>query len=167
MNLDILTPAGQRSARDADRAIALYVAASTGNVFHKTPPWRPADVDGVVARTDGTLVSIVEIKCRYNLPLNEFRTRFENEWLLTADKLVRSSAVAKSLGVPLFGFLYLVADDVLLIQQLAHATGEFACVFRCEKTSTQRTINGGKAERANVFVSMNGCQQINNDGYLN
>jgi hypothetical protein len=168
MKLDILTERGRQSARDADRAISLYVSATPGNVFHKTPYWRPADIDGIIASKicSKSLAGVVEIKCRYDLTVEQFRDQFQNDWLLTADKLVRAAAVAKSLGVPLFGFLFLVDCETLLIQQLAHATGEFACVFRCETTKTQKTINGGEAERANVFVSMDGCSQITKDGWV-
>jgi hypothetical protein len=56
--------------------------------------------------------------------------------------------LAEQFCVPLIGFLFLVDDDVLLVQNLTTAKK------RKKITETQRTINGGTARRENMFVTM-------------
>jgi hypothetical protein len=43
--------------------------------------------------------------------------KFHNEWLVTWEKLESGLKMAEQLCVPLYGFLYLVDDDVLLIAE--------------------------------------------------
>lgn len=68
--------------------------------------------------------------------------------MITAEKVESSLKLAEQFCVPLYGFLYLVRDDVLLIINLSEAK-----MYK-DFTETQKTINGGKIVRENSFVSM-------------
>lgn len=154
MGLDILTPKGQKTLADLDKAISLFLQANPGLSYTPTPDDQPADVDGVVAVRGGAMRAVVEVKCRYEVSLDHFQTRFNNEWLVTMDKLTRGAAVSRALSVPLYGFLYLVEGNTLLTKRITGSDGLFTTKFRCDCTETQRTVNGGTAVRANAYIDM-------------
>jgi len=62
------------------------------------------------------------------------------------------------MGVPCVGFLYLVKPKVLLTQRLSDNEGRLAAEVRLSTTSTQATINGGRALRTNAFINMAGAK---------
>jgi hypothetical protein len=99
----------------------------------------------------------IEAKCRYGITVDGFRTAFQNEWLVTMQKIATARNVCGSLCIPLVGFLYLVDSRVLLVKKLVDEAGDFCAPFRCERTLTQKTINGGVADRANAYIRMDEC----------
>jgi len=146
MNLDIDTPKGQVSLKD-EQVVARWFNSKEGQRYIQTPKHSPAKVDAVLTRGD-TMIGLAETKCRYNINLKDFQNKFKNEWLVTWEKLESGLKLAEQLCVPLYGFLYLVDDDVLLIQNLSKIK------MRKEFTETQKTINGGKIVRENGFIPM-------------
>jgi hypothetical protein len=82
------------------------------------------------------------------LTLAKFQNEFGNEWLITWEKVRIGLEMARGLCVPLFGFLYLVDDQTLLVQELSVG------ILRRDFTATQKTINGGVAVRENAFIRM-------------
>ena len=146
MNLDIHSARGQVSLAD-EQHVADWFNAKPGFQYIQTPKDQPAKVDAILIR-HGEIVGIAETKCRYNLTLEQFQRMFQNEWLITAEKVDTGIKLGQMLCVPLYGFLFLVDDDVLLVQNLSTAT------MRRQVTETQRTINGGTAIRENVYVDM-------------
>lgn len=164
MALDILTPKGQQTVRDEDRAAALWESNNPGFRYCRTPKDSACSVDAILVDRQGVLKAVVESKCRYTLTQEQFFGSFKGEWLVTMDKLTRGAAVAQQLCVPYYGFLYLVADGVLLTQKIADERGQFAVPFRCDNTLTQRTVNGGEAIRANAYISMASCRRFALDG---
>lgn len=136
------------------RAASLFESA-TGCRYISTPKDEPALVDAVLMKGD-QLVAVVETKCR-DIDRKTFEGPFDNEWLITFEKVVRSRDIANALGVPLVGFLYLVKDDVLLVKRLSNPDGSVV-PFRVETTETQATVNGGTATRGNAFIRMNGAK---------
>ena len=149
MTLDISTAKGQVSLKD-EQHVADWFNGTRGQRYLQTPKNMPAKVDAILLKWD-TIVGLAETKCRYNLTLEDFKTKFNYEWLITAEKVETGITIAEQFCVPLIGFLYLVDDDVLLVQNLSEAK------MRKEVTQTQRTINGGLALRENVFVDMAEC----------
>lgn len=154
MSLDISTAKGQVSLADEQR-VADWFNGTPGQKYLQTPKDMPAKVDAILLKWD-KIVGLAETKCRYNLTFDKFQTAFNYEWLITAEKVETGITIAEQFCVPLFGFLYLVDDDVLLIQNLSTAN------MRKEITETQRTINGGTALRENVFVDMSDCKIYRN-----
>tara|TARA_R110000868_G_scaffold288067_1_gene548413 strand:+ start:3291 stop:3764 length:474 start_codon:yes stop_codon:yes gene_type:complete len=146
MGLDIATPKGRVSLKD-EQIVARWFNYKEGHCYLQTPKDSPAKVDAVLARGDA-VIGLAETKCRYNITLQDFRHKFHNEWLVTWEKLESGLKMAEQLCVPLYGFLYLVDDDVLLIANLSKVE------IRREFTETQKTINGGKIVRENGFIPM-------------
>jgi len=146
MGLDIATPKGQISLQD-EQIVARWFDRKEGHVYAQTPKDSPVKIDALLIR-DGNLVGLAETKCRYDIDLAGFKTRYKNEWLITAEKVESSLKLAEQFCVPLYGFLYLVKNDVLLIQNLSKAK-----MYK-KFTETQKTTNGGKIVRENSFVSM-------------
>lgn len=159
MGLDILTPRGQQTVRDLHDAVGLWEACNPGWKVSLLPDSRESAIDGFLIAPDGSVQAGIEAKCRYGLTREDFRTTFNDEWLVTMRKLTTAWNVCSALCIPLVGFLYLVDGRVLLTQRIVDAAGDFCVGFRCERTETQRTVNGGTAERANAFIKMGDCRE--------
>ena len=144
--LDITTPKGQVSLKD-EQIVACWFNSKSGCSYVQTPKDSPAKIDAILIKNKNVF-GLAETKCRYNINLDGFKTKFKNEWLVTWEKLESGLKISEQLCVPLYGFLYLVDDDVLLIQNLSKAD------IRRDFTQTQKTINGGKIVRENGFISM-------------
>jgi hypothetical protein len=164
VGLDILTPKGQQTVADLDRAVALWEFNNPGYRYCRTPVDSPCPVDGLLIDRAGTLKGVVETKCRYDLTERKFEDEYKSEWLVTMDKLVRGARVASQLCVPYYGFLFLVSDTVLLTRKIADSQGQFCVPFRCDNTVTQRTVNGGEAIRANAYVDMRSSRVFRKPG---
>jgi hypothetical protein len=156
--MDVLTARGQLTLVD-ERIAANAFSRATRIEYVRTPDDQPAKADAVLVR-DGRLIGLVETKCRYDLTLEQFRSRFANEWLVTMDKIESSKALAAGLCVPLYGFLFLVSSGVLLTKKIAGADGQYECKFRVDRTETQATVNGGRARRVNAFINMAGATEF-------
>ena len=150
MSLDINTARGQVSLAD-EQHVADWFNGKPGFKYIQTPKDKPAKVDAILTRHN-EIIGVAETKCRYKICLTQFQNAFRNEWLITHEKVASGIKLANALCVPLYGFLYLVDDDVLLVQNLTTTP------MRVEATATQRTINGGVAIRENAFIPMNGAK---------
>ena len=150
--MDILTPKGQKTVREEDEAVALFESKYHEYMYARTPKDRPCPVDAVITNATG-VSGVVECKCR-QMTLATLSTVFNWEWLVTGAKLTDGIAVAKALGVPFVGFLYLVPDKRLLIQKIWEPDAGYAVPIRWQETETQATVNGGLAKRVNAFISM-------------
>lgn len=155
--MDILTPRGQRTARDESAAYRLWEQSNPGWSVIQTPKDQPASVDAFLV-WEGEIRAVVECKCRYGIDFHGFEAKFDSEWLVTMDKVIRGASVARELCVPLVGFLTFADTGQLLCKEIADHTGQFTVPFRCENTLTQRTVNGGEAVRANAYINMRGAK---------
>ena len=156
--MDILTPKGQQTVRDEQAAAAIFEKA-TGCRYIGTPKDMPAKVDAVVVNAANRIVAVVETKCRYGVTRNSLREAWDDEWLITMEKLDEGREAARLLGVPLYGFLYLVDEQLLLTKVIAGPTGQYCCKLWVDQTETQATVNGGTATRANAFVDMSDAKE--------
>jgi hypothetical protein len=82
------------------------------------------------------------------------RHQFHNEWFVTYDKIALGRQIADALCIDLWGFLYLVPDDIVMRVKLSSYDGGWLQKFRIEKTETQATVNGGTAVRENAYINM-------------
>jgi hypothetical protein len=155
--MDILTPRGQQTQADERAAAGIFERAS-GCRYVETPKDRPAKVDAVVMSAS-TLVAVVETKCRYGVTREQLRGSWQDEWLVTFEKLEDGRKAAGLLGVPLIGFLYLAEEQLLLTQRLTDDAGQYCCKLRLDNTRTQKTCNGGSTVRCNAFIDMSAAKE--------
>jgi hypothetical protein len=154
--LDINTAKGQKTLLDEAEAVKIFNSRFPNVKYVQTAKDRAAKVDAFLVENN-ELVAIVETKCRYNIDQNKLKS-FNNEWLVTWDKIEQSRQIASSLCVRLVGWLYLVSDQTLLTIDIADSNGLLTVPIRIEATKTQRTINGGSAIRNNAYISMDNAK---------
>lgn len=130
--------------------IRLFTESFPGFDFIETPKDKPADIDGFII-SRGTLVSGVEVKCR-NMTVDQLTGKYNNRWLVTADKIDRCVAVCKALGIDFRGFLYLVPNKMLLIVPIWSYEKGYLADIEYEQTETQATVNGGLSIRLNAYI---------------
>ena len=150
--MDVLTEKGQQTLAD-EQEMAKTWENETGWKYVHTPKQMPAHVDAILLNRNGELAGVAETKCRdANLTIME--TAFNNEWLITFDKLQKAAAVAEGLSVPLYCFLYLTIDKKILVIKAADEYGQIRVPLRIDWTETQATCNGGQVERLNAYMSL-------------
>jgi len=155
--LDILTPAGQVTLQQERAAYAIFERCFPGYTIQKTiKPNAPFD-GRIMLR--GKSVALVETKCRADVDIYDFRARYRNRWLITERKLQRAATCARRERVPLYGFLYFVHGQVLLVKRLADARGTLI-EYDVRETKTKATVNGGEATRLNAYVDMADCEPL-------
>lgn len=153
--LDIETPRGQDSAKHERRAAEIF-EKNTGLVYAGTNKRAPASVDAVLLR-DKQIIGLAETKCRY-MSNHKFSNDYQSKWLVTFQKILDCAAAARYMQCAFFGFLYLVEDDLLLVQKLAGPDGDLLCNLQITTSATQKTINGGTAVRTNAYIDMSGAK---------
>lgn len=153
MSLDVLTPKGQESAAQEVEQLEILSKADASVAFIHTPKDEPSDVDGFISR-NGTVTGMFMSSCRK--ATREQMRKWGDEFILTNDKVVKATQLAKQLCLPVYAFLYLVPDKVVLVQTLVNKRGEVMPKLRVERTRTQATINGGSVERSNAYISLDG-----------
>ena len=155
MTLDIFSKKGQVSLSDEQYA-ARWVEKNFSLRYIQTPKDSPAVIDAIITnKSSSRILAVVETKCRYDVEtLHQFQYNYKNEWLVTWSKVHNAINIATSMGVPCVGFLYLVKPKALLMQRISEPDGKLATEVRLSTTSTQATINGGRALRTNAFIDM-------------
>ena len=159
--MDILTDKGQQSAKDEQDAINIWLNRYPAFSYIHTNKDRESAVDGFIVK-DGSIVSVVETKCRYGLTLDKFMNEYEGMWLITFEKLVIARSISRKLCSPLTGFLYLVEEKTLLFKKIIDENGEFISGnMLIKNTQTQRTINDkNQIARNNAFINMNDAKVL-------
>lgn len=161
MSLDIATPKGRQAAADQIHCVrsVLKTMGSQSSYVH-TDDSGAAVVDGFIVRADGSIAAAVEVKTRYDMDDDQFWRDRNGTWLVTFQKLMDIRLVSSLLKVPAYGFLYLRRSGVVYVVKLFNADGSEACEYMVQQTRTQRTINGGEAERANAFIDMRHARKV-------
>lgn len=159
-NLDINTPKGQKTLIQEQRAVEIFCNHFPDVKYVNTPKNGSSPVDALLVN-DGNLVGVVETKCR-DLTRSQL-AKYDDTWLITWDKIKKAQQITKSLEVPLWGFLYLVPDDMLVLVDIANAKGEFLRPMDIRQTKTQRTVNGGTAIRENAYITVTNCFELTFD----
>jgi len=159
ISLDIKTAKGQATLKQEERAIQIYEDLNPhGHKFVETKKDSPAVVDGFLLKNN-IIVGVVESKCR-NMRYRELFENYGGDWLVTEEKINRARHLATELCVPLYGFLYLVPNDRLLVKMICDDRGYLTAPYRVEASETQRTVNGGTIIRNNAYINME-----NSDSY--
>jgi len=160
--MDVLTPRGQISRQQEERAIDIWHSRFPHHRYIHTPKASPAAVDAMIVK-DGEIVGVVETKCRPQLTVLQFRLDYESRWLITKKKIDDGVQIASALCVPYIGFLFLPEADVLLYQTIWKPGEGYVCDIKVADTRTQATINGGSIVRTNAYVDMAGAKFISGD----
>ena len=150
--LDILSPKGQETLAQELRAVEIFNYYNSDTYYAPTPKHMPAIVDAVLVDKTGA-IGLVETKCR--MMTHKKLKEYGGEWLITWDKIKKAKELSVGCGIPLFGFLYLVPDDILLMEKISDGTGKMLVEIRVASTRTQATVNGGSVVRENVYINMN------------
>lgn len=153
MGMDIQTPKGQKTLEDEHWAAQIWLKAHPSYEYVETPKDKPAAVDALIAKNN-VIRAIVEVKCRYDMTLNELLIEREGRWLVTFEKLLRGKTLSEFLCVPFLGFVYLVQDRTLLVTQLTNNRGGFIADMRITERVTQATVNGGEKRRTIALVDL-------------
>jgi len=162
--MDVLTPRGQVTLDDENRAARIFERNHPSYRYISTNKARPSKADALVIR-DNQLEALVLTSCRYDCTISTFETSWDWEWLLTWRKLALGAWLSKHLQSPLVGFLYIVGEKTLLVKLLYDPlkllpSQRWQIKFRCERTATQATCNGGIAVRDNAFIKMDAATRL-------
>lgn len=158
MRLDVLTTRGQETLEHEARAAEIWRHHRPHVAYLHTPKDQPATVDALLATPDDCIVGIVEQKSR-DMSVDRL-IAWRCEWLVTLEKIRAASRICAALRVPLFGFLYLIPDDTLIVRRICDVDGQPIARIRTERTTTRATVNGGTAQRVNAFVDMSGASSF-------
>jgi hypothetical protein len=156
--LDVNTPKGQQSLKHELRAVELWNYHYPQFTYVHTPKDGSALVDAVICDNEANVCAVVEQKSR-NMSLEQLRN-WDNEWLITFDKIDVGRYLGKALGVSYIGFLYLIPDDLLITQQISDKDGQWTCDYRLDTTETQETVNGGLITRLNAYINLDNAQHL-------
>lgn len=151
--MDIHTPKGQESRqqeRDAVRIFNTHFPDTTYKFAHDFNS--KLAISGGLINKRNELIGVVKTKCRQD-SLATFQTTYRWEWMITKAAMIDAAAFADTRLVPLWGFLYLVPQKILLIKMLYH-NGEWKVRQSSRQTESQATINGGTATRMNMFLDI-------------
>jgi len=151
LSLDVLSPRGQLTREQEERAIALFERRYPGFTFARTPKDQPAILDGVIVRS-GIIVALVETKCR-ELLLDTFRG-YGWRAILTASKLDAGMRAAREWRVPFVFWFYSAAEDWLLVQRVCNPDGTAVIDIERRRSRTQQTCNGGSIVRENAYLDL-------------
>lgn len=163
MSLAIHTERGQEFAAH-EEAMRLMWEGITGWQYISTPKDQPASVDAVLLDRDGMLAGTAETKCR-DMTVEEFASRHRYQWLITFDKLCDGRRVSKRLGVPFYGFLYLVPSEVLMVIRISNERGQFVVPMTNLESDTKYDCNSSSADarRYNAYIDMNKAKTFQED----
>lgn len=156
--LDINSSRGKRSLEHEHRAADIFWRNFPTREYVSTPKSEPAVIDAAIVH-DGCIEAVVETKCR-DSTLAHLAEVWNYEWLITYDKLIRASEIASALCVPLYGFLYLIRSDILLMKKLFCPERQWLVDLNVRTTETQATINGGVAVRQNAYIDMSDARHL-------
>jgi len=152
--MQIHTPKGIQSLEYEADAITIYTNNRPNFRFVHTDKDTYSAIDGMLVDEELHLKAVVEIKTRNNITSQEFAKQFNNEWLLSYDKITRGMQIAELLKTALVGFLYLTKDNTLHVITLWCPKKGIA-TMRLERTATQKNTNDQtQVWRDNAYINM-------------
>jgi hypothetical protein len=159
MSLDINTPRGQESVVEENQMLDILKNAYQSSQFFHTPITRAALIDGFIVRNN-ELMAIYESKCRRE-SRHDFKTKYNNEWLISHHKINSGASLSKALAVPLWGFLYLVPDRQVIAIKITDDKGNYVQQMRIERRKTSKCCNGGTMLDTCVFINITNGIYVN------
>ena len=154
--MDVNTPKGREATAQEQRLLRSlrkqYIGKGIDIQFAETDKTMPVSLDGVMIVKD-QITGVYEVKCR-NMNLAKLMDSYNNETLLTYDKLRSGVDVSERLRIPFYCIVFLVDEPLGLIIQLTDNKGQIIAKTRLERTRTPKSVNGGSVVRTNAYVDM-------------
>ena len=150
--LDVLSERGQESVKQSRRALEII-----GRNYVETKQDTASDIDGFFLGAANDIIAAYEIKSR-DMSVSDLEESFNNEWLITYEKILKGAAISKALCIPFYGLLYLIPDDLVMVIRISDVNGDVVVPFRVVRSKTQATCNGGTANRINAYISMDSAK---------
>lgn len=147
MSLDVNSEKGLVSVSQESMMLK-YISEMWNCEIITTDKTKEGKCDGFIVK-DGILKGLFESKCR-NMSIDQLE-KFDT-WLVTNEKLESCRLMSELLRVPLFGFLYLVDNNLSMYWKITDEYGNYLFKFDVEKTKTQKNINGGEIIRPNAYL---------------
>jgi hypothetical protein len=118
----------------------------------------PAVIDAFFTVNKGKdLYAVVEVKSR-DMTKKKL-IGYDWEMMITHAKVKAGRMMGKMLCCPFVIILYLVPDEIMLVQQVSDKYGDLVVGMEVRKTMSQETINGGKILRENAFINMKAAKE--------
>lgn len=149
--MDQHTEKGVRANEQSDLALQI-LNRLTGSYFYQTPNGKPSKLDGCIV-SKGKLAGFFEIKSR-DVSYDLFSGRYENEILLTYDKLWHAFSITKTLCLSFSVIYHLVPSKMILCKTVIDAEGMLLSPVRIIRSKTPSSVNGGEVFRNNAFIKM-------------
>lgn len=156
MNLDINSEKGKQTLVD-EREMHEELEKILGGKILETDKSRPAKIDGL-HYIDNTLQMIFEAKCRYDMDFELLNRR--GSLLITKQKVDDGKNLSRLLQVPYVVIVYLVKTKTIVAWKLTNDFGDDLFEYESKNFQTQRTVNGGQANRMNSFLPVKFMQII-------
>ena len=131
-----------------------FIVLRTSGEHNKADLFLGKDVDG-----RATLVGMAEVKSREyagKVPLTLDYIKNSGGYLVSYHKLDHAAKLSELHQVPFFLIVNLMLSRQLLFFQLTDKLGKFVTKFTTERTITQKSANGGTANRLNAFLPADG-----------
>jgi hypothetical protein len=149
MGLDINTPKGQKTVKEEIKMLK-YVSKCFNVKIKITKKDKPFPHDGIISNPEtNKIIGVFESKNR-QITLQELEDW--GSWLITYEKLEKCRQVAKKYNVPLYGFLGIEKNNLVMYWKITDSEGNYLFEFDHYNTITQSTVNGGEAYRDNAFL---------------
>lgn len=159
--MDVNSQKGREAIRRVKKAISKieYLGAH--------PVWFPdhclTEYDGYFVK-DGIILGLFEAKTR-NAAIQDgkilYGGKLYDEYMITMNKVVSGVNIAKSNKIDAYIIVNFEINNVVAVfKTFEYATGEIMS-YRSANTWTQRSINGGSANRENAFIDMSFAHFIN------
>lgn len=157
--LDSETPKGKTYIEHQD-TVRDWLASFGHTVIDVSHGSFPFDL--LVAKDGEWVSSFVEVKCREFagdkvIDLDYIK---ENGYLITLDKILENAKYSKMFGVPFVIVVKLIRSGELLVWKVTDSSGEVVIPYTTRETSTQKSCNGGVANRINAFLSINDAMYV-------
>ena len=156
--VDVMDPNVQTAIHQADEAVKIWESHFPHCKFVGTDKQGYSELDGVLV-INGTIVRVVEIKGR-KVPLDDFRSKFKSQWLVSESKLSKCQTVAEVLRVPFVGFLHLVIDQAVLCKTLWRPKDGWVCDRDVRLVKTKKDLYGGEKEVPCAFLDMSDALEL-------
>lgn len=151
MGLDINTPKGQKTVKE-EKEMLKYISKCFNIKIKITKKNKPYPHDGVILNPEtNKIIGVFESKNR-QITLQELENW--GSWLITYEKIEKCRQIAKKHNVPLYGFLGIEKDKLVMYWKITDNEGNYLFDFIHHNSKTQATVNGGEANRDNAYLSI-------------
>ena len=151
--LDILTPRGQQTLVEEQRAIDIFHRNIDGINMVQTIKDRASIVDGFLL-TNGVVRAVVENKGR-DMSLAQLE-RFNWEWLVTLDKVIESRRMTTSLPCSTRRFAFSITMSATCTCRLACSSNVEAITSAVGQQAMKSVTSSGRSSISRMIILLSG-----------